>query len=71
MAKKIFTPESLSTLISEIKTYIANAILNKADKTHVTALETALGGYKIRVLSETEYADLGTYDANTIYYCYK
>lgn len=42
-----------------------------AYKDDLATLETALGGYKIRVLSESEYANLGTYDANTIYYCYK
>lgn len=128
MAKKTFTPESLSTLISEIKTYIANAISSKANTSHthsisnVTNLQNSLdekvptsctvngktlssnitlsasdvgaaasshthtaenisdlttyvlslfGGYKIRVLSETEYANLGTYDASTLYFCYK
>ena len=35
------------------------------------SIQEALGGYKIRVLSESEYANLGTYDATTIYYCYK
>ena len=33
-------------------------------------LQDQLNGYKIRVLSEEEYANLGTYDANTLYYCY-
>jgi hypothetical protein len=39
--------------------------------TMISNLQEALGGYKIRVLSESEYTNLGTYDATTIYYCYK
>jgi hypothetical protein len=36
-----------------------------------SSIQAALNGYKIRVLSETEYVNLGTYDANTLYCCYK
>lgn len=31
----------------------------------------SVSGYKIQVLSESEYAALGSYDSNTLYYCYK
>ena len=37
---------------------------------NVTSLQDQLNGYKIRVLSEEEYNNLGTYDSTTIYYCY-
>ena len=48
MAKKIFTNESLITLIDEIKAYIANAVSSKSDLNHghaiseVTGLQNAL-----------------------------
>ena len=32
--KKFFTESSLSALIDEIKTYVINAVSNKADSTH-------------------------------------
>lgn len=34
MSKKFFTTESLATLVNEIKNYVANAILTKADSSH-------------------------------------
>lgn len=34
MSKKFFTTESLATLVNEIKKYVANAILTKADSSH-------------------------------------
>ena len=36
----------------------------------IIALQNQLNGYSIRVLSEEEYANLGTYDEKTIYCCY-
>ena len=48
MAKKFFTTDSLATLISEIKTYVANAVSGKADSGHthsisnVTNLQSSL-----------------------------
>lgn len=30
-----------------------------------------LNGYKIEVMSESQYANLGVYDASTLYFCYK
>lgn len=50
MAKKIFTDESLSTLVSEIKGYTDSAVSTKANKTHdhaisdVSGLQSALDG---------------------------
>ena len=58
-----------STLDSKAPTSHTHTAENISDLT--TYVLSLFGGYKIRVLSETEYANLGTYDASTLYFCYK
>ena len=37
----------------------------------IDKIANQLNGYSVMVLSETEYANLGSYDASTIYLCYQ
>lgn len=42
-----------------------------ATEEYVTQQLTSVNGYKIEVMSESQYANLGVYDASTLYFCYK
>lgn len=55
MSQKVFTDESLETFVSEIKSYVDNAVSKKADTTHthsisnITSLQTTLDGKQATV----------------------